>query len=172
VSLEVEWADVSADLGKIEVEAGDGAALAEIVARCAQGARLELGTALRVDGTWWCPLTSVRLLAICPAGETAALRSRLEEAAAAAAGSASVVDATNDHVAMLISGPGARELLARFCALDLRPRAMPVGGVRPGSVARTPGLVLREAEDRYLTLAGAALGEYLRTVVRVMPLAH
>ena len=32
-----------------------------------------------------------------------------------------------------------RELLARFCALDLRAQARPVGGFRPGSVARTPG---------------------------------
>ena len=42
---------------------------------------------------------------------------------------------------------------------------MPVGAFRPGSVARTPGMVLREAEDRYLMLFGAALGEYVWTVV-------
>ena len=42
---------------------------------------------------------------------------------------------------------------------------MPVGGFRPGSVARTPGYVLREDADRFLMLFGWALGEYLWTVV-------
>jgi len=41
----------------------------------------------------------------------------------------------------------------------------PVGGFRPGSVARTPGYVLREAEDRLLVMVGWALGEYLWQVV-------
>ena len=41
----------------------------------------------------------------------------------------------------------------------------PVHGFRPGSVARTPGFVLREDEERYLTLVGAALGQYVWTVV-------
>jgi hypothetical protein len=32
-------------------------------------------------------------------------------------------------------------------------------------VARTPAFVLREAEERYLVLFGAALGEYMWTVL-------
>ncbi len=42
---------------------------------------------------------------------------------------------------------------------------MPVGGFRPGSVARGPGAILREGEERYLMLFGAALGQYMWTVV-------
>jgi heterotetrameric sarcosine oxidase gamma subunit len=132
-------------LGKLEVHGSAGIAL-------------ELGTAMREGETWWCPVTRERTLAICPAGETAALRRRLEETAA-------VVEVTTAYAALAISGPFAREVFARFCAIDLRPAVMPVGAFRPGSVARTPGMVLREAEDRYLMLFGAALGEYMWTVV-------
>jgi heterotetrameric sarcosine oxidase gamma subunit len=138
------WTDVS-HLGKLEVHGSVGIAL-------------ELGTAMRDGETWWCPVTRDRTLVICQAGETAALRARLEE-------TAHVVEVTTAYAALAISGPLAREVFARFCALDLRPAVMPVGAFRPGSVARTPGMVLREAEDRYLMLFGAALGEYMWTVV-------
>jgi hypothetical protein len=40
-----------------------------------------------------------------------------------------------------------------------------VAGLRPGSIARQPGIVVREAENRYLFLFGWALGEYMWTVV-------
>jgi sarcosine oxidase gamma subunit len=56
-------------------------------------------------------------------------------------------------------------LLARFCAIDVRPHVMPVGAFRPGSVARTPGFVLRTSEDSLLLLVGWAFGEYLWDVV-------
>jgi hypothetical protein len=42
---------------------------------------------------------------------------------------------------------------------------MPVSAVRPGSVARTPAIVIRQAEERYLVLFGAALAEYMWSVV-------
>jgi hypothetical protein len=56
-------------------------------------------------------------------------------------------------------------VFARFTAIDLRSQSTPVHGFRPGSVARTPGAILREAEDRWLMLFGAALGSYVWTVV-------
>ena len=53
---------------------------------------------------------------------------------------------TAAYGALTIVGPLARETFARFCALDLRPQVTPVARAsRPGSVARTPGCVLREA---------------------------
>jgi heterotetrameric sarcosine oxidase gamma subunit len=76
-----------------------------------------------------------------------------------------LLDATSGLAAMALIGPGCRELLARFCAIDVRPAVTPVTGFRPGSVARTPGYLLCEREDQLLILVGWALGEYLWEVV-------
>jgi glycine cleavage system aminomethyltransferase T len=109
--------------------------------------KLKLGTAKRERKGWVCPLTKDRALVIGdPRGREG-------------------VDVTSGWAAMRIQGPLARELFARFCALDLRPHVTPPGAFRPGSVARTPGMVLHEGEDTYLALVGAALGDYLWTVV-------
>jgi glycine cleavage system aminomethyltransferase T len=107
------------------------------------------GTASRTDGAWWCPVTGDRTLVI------GATRGLAEDH----------VEVTTSLAALTVVGPLAREVFARFCAIDLRPRSMPVGAFRPGSVARTPGYVLREDEDRFLMLFGWALGEYMWTVV-------
>jgi heterotetrameric sarcosine oxidase gamma subunit len=159
----VGFADLSA-LGKIEVQAS-AAELAAIVAVASGGERLEPGRATRVEGAWWCPYTPERALVLCEPGATAGLRERLEDAAGAVQGLASVVDVTTGHGALAIAGPLARELFARCSAIDLRPQVTPVRGFRPGSVARVPGAILREAEGRYLMLFGAALGRYVWTVV-------
>jgi heterotetrameric sarcosine oxidase gamma subunit len=159
----VGFADLSS-LGKIEIQASP-AELAAIVAVGTGGERLELGRATRAAGAWWCPYTPERALVLCDAADAAALRERLDEAAGAVHGPASVVDVTTAHGALAIVGPLARELFARFTAIDLRPQVTPVRGFRPGSLARVPGAILHEAEERYLMLFGAALGRYVWSVV-------
>jgi heterotetrameric sarcosine oxidase gamma subunit len=154
----VGFADMS-HLGKIEVQAAAGE-LEAIV-----GASLELGTATRTDGGWLLPYTAERAIAICRTGARAGLLHALEDAAAGATGHTSVIDVTTTFGAMVITGPQARETFARFTAIDLRPAVLPVNGFRPGSVARTPGAILREDEDRFLMLFGSALGQYVWTVV-------
>ena len=153
----VGFADRS-HLGKIEVQA-DPADLARITGP------LELGVAARSEDTWWCPYAADRALAICEPDAVASLRNRLQQAAAEADGPASVVDVTTALAAITVAGPLGRELFARFTAADLRPEVTPVHGFRPVSVARTPGAILCEAEERWLMLFGAALGKYMWTVV-------
>jgi glycine cleavage system aminomethyltransferase T len=131
----VGFADLS-HLGKLEVHGAHD---------------LELGTSRSADGVWWCPYTAERVLVL---GERPALPD-LPDA----------VDVTTAFAALALVGPLARELFARFTALDLRDAVTPVNAFRPGSVARTPGAVLRQAGDRWLMLFGAALGQYMWTVV-------
>ena len=151
----VGFADVS-QLGKIEVQ-GDVAAIT--------GHDLELGRATRAEGAWWCPYSAQRAVVLCSPGDTVALRDHLTASAADANGLASVIDTSTSQGAISIIGPLARETFARFTAIDLRPQITPVHAFRPGSVARTGGAILCEAPDRYLMLFGAALGQYVWTVV-------
>ena len=151
----VGFADVS-HLGKIEIQ-GDVSAIT--------GHDLELGRALRAQDAWWCPYSAQRAVVLCAPGDTVALRDHLTASAADASGLSSVIDVTTSQGAMTIIGPLAREVFARFTAIDLRPQVTPPHAFRPGSVARTGGAILCEAPDRYLMLFGAAFGQYVWTVV-------
>ena len=159
----VGFADMS-HVWKMELQAG-AEDLAAMVSAATGGASLELGRATRAARAWWCPYSPTRAVVLSRSGDTAALRDHLTASAADANGLASVIDITAAQGAMVILGPFAREVFARFTAIDLRPQVTPVHGWRPGSVARTPGAILREAEDRWLMLFGAALGSYVWTVV-------
>jgi heterotetrameric sarcosine oxidase gamma subunit len=158
------WADVS-HLGKLELHVSEPDDLTAIVAQAADGATLELGSATRAADAWWLPLTADRAIVVSDAAALPGLRDRLEEAAANASRTVSVIDATCKYAALTLVGPLAREVFARFTAIDARESALPVGGFRPGSIARTPGMLVREGEDRFLFLFGWAVGHYMWTVV-------
>jgi heterotetrameric sarcosine oxidase gamma subunit len=162
----VAFADRS-DLTKLELQA-EPDTLAAIVREASDAALvLEPGLAARTPGAWWCPVTPARVLVLadCGADAGARVRGAIAEAATGAGGAVSVVDVTSGLAALTLAGPGSHELLARFCAIDVRPLVAPVNAFRPGSVARTPGYLLREREQRLLVLVGWALGEYLWEVV-------
>ena len=108
---------------------------------------LELGRATADGDATWLPMTATRALILGGDPPDGAL------------------DVTTAYAALRLAGPLARETFARFTAIDLRPQVTQPGDWRPGSVARTPGGILCEAEERYLMLFGAALGQYVWTVV-------
>jgi heterotetrameric sarcosine oxidase gamma subunit len=159
----VGFADRS-NMVKLELQ-GEPDTLAAIVAHVSGGLTIERGLAARSEGTWWCPVTPARMLVLSEPPFGSAVHAAVLEAMAQAPGTTTVADLTCGLAALCLIGPSARELLARFCALDVRPALTPIAGFRPGSVARTPGYVLVEAHDRLLLLVGWALGEYLWEVV-------
>jgi heterotetrameric sarcosine oxidase gamma subunit len=171
----VAFADRS-HLTKLEVQA-EPEVLAAVI-HAASGGAVGLGPrlAVRADGAWWCPVTPSRALVLADSEQDGGVRVRNAVTAAAANATSlvsvidatslvSVIDVTSGLAALTLAGPGSGELLARFCAIDVRLSVTPVCGFRPGSVARTPGYLLREREDRLLVLVGWALGEYLWEVV-------
>ena len=158
VSRAAGWADTS-HLAKLELQAEPD--VVEAISASNPSARFELGMAHRTDGAWWCPLAPSRLLVICEPSRFVSVRRQIEDAVGAAETPVSLVDVTTVFAALTIVGPLSREVFARFSALDLRPQKTPVGAVRPGSVARQPGLVVREDEDRFLMLFGWAVAEYV-----------
>jgi glycine cleavage system aminomethyltransferase T len=109
----------------------------------------ELGEAKREGDAWICQLTPTRALLL----------------GGAHTAPPEAVDVTTCFAALTIFGPQAREVIARFCALDLRPQVAPPGSFRPGSIARQPGMIVVEDEQRFLLLFGWAVGEYVWTVV-------
>ncbi|HEV7562946.1 MAG TPA: hypothetical protein VGO24_05540 [Solirubrobacterales bacterium] len=115
----------------------------------------ESGVARRADGAWHCPVAPGLGLAICEPDRGDATRASLD------GDGVRILDLSGALGALALAGPLAREVFARFCALDLRESRLPVGGFRPGSVARTPGYVLREADERFLMVFGSAYGNYV-----------
>jgi glycine cleavage system aminomethyltransferase T len=109
----------------------------------------ELGEAKREGDAWICQLTPTRALLL--GGDHPS--------------PPDAVDVTTCFAALTIFGPQARETIARFCALDLRPQIAPPGSFRPGSIARQPGMILVQDHERFLLLFGWAVGEYMWTVV-------
>jgi len=154
-------ADVS-HLGKLELRADVGVTSA-IVAELTKDGALALGRAILHDEVWWCPMTMSRVLAITPPERTPEIRDRLE-AAASAAPFASVVEMTAAYGSNVVTGPLSRETFARSMALDLRPDHFGEGDFAPVSVARTPGMMLRQGGDRFLHLFGAGFAHYVWTV--------
>jgi sarcosine oxidase subunit gamma len=97
---------------------------------CTSAARDQIG-ALWLGPDQW--------LLTCPAAEVPGLLAALREALTGV--HAAITDVSDGRVAFHITGPSAREVLAKGCALDLHPRAFPPGRCAQSLLAKAAVLI-------------------------------
>jgi sarcosine oxidase, subunit gamma len=141
--------------------------LRELPLRAQVNVRAELpglpgpGTALR-DGertTLW--LGPDEWLVTGPPGTAAAIERDLRDAVGASGGWGAVTDVSAQRTTLELSAPGARDVLAKGCSLDLHPRAFGPGRCAGTDLARAK-VVLHQVDARptYELLVAASFAAY------------
>ncbi|BEP15577.1 sarcosine oxidase subunit gamma family protein [Acidothermaceae bacterium B102] len=100
-------------------------------------------------------------LVVAPAGRSDELGASLRSAIGAERGA--VTDVSAQRTAVVLRGPGARELLAKGCSIDLHPRVSPRGTCVQTLLAQT-GVTLVVHDDTasdFLLLVRASFAVYL-----------
>ena len=98
-------------------------------------------------------------LLLAPAGEANAVFAALENATAGLPHS--LVDVTHRQVALSVSGPDARELLASGCPLDLAPESCPVGMCTRTLFAKAEVVLWRRSAEEYHLETGRSFSGYV-----------
>ena len=98
-------------------------------------------------------------LLLAPAGEGNAVFATLEKAMAGLPHS--LVEVTHRQVAISVSGPGARELLASGCPLDLAPECYPVGMCTRTLFAKAEVVLWRRSAEEYHLESGRSFSGYV-----------
>jgi sarcosine oxidase subunit gamma len=98
-------------------------------------------------------------LLLCADGTTAAAIDALR--AALSGRHAAVVDVGESRRAWRLSGPAARDVLARGCALDLHPREFAPGAVAQTRLARAEVILHRSTEDGFDIYVARSFADYL-----------
>jgi sarcosine oxidase subunit gamma len=75
---------------------------------------------------------------------------------------AAAVDVSANRVAFELSGPGAADVLARGCSLDLHPSAFPPGRCAQTLVARAQVILFRADEETFQLLVRPSFAGYLQ----------
>lgn len=140
------------DLGKFELR-GESGAVEQLVGQLT-GGRVSSGESLLAADAWWCSVSDAHVVALCDAGNTAALRTALQDAARWAPG-ATVVDSTLRLAAIGLLGPATGALLD-----DISGSEPPLGEVSAPAfdvtmLAAVPVMLLRASDSRAVILTEA-----------------
>ena len=98
-------------------------------------------------------------LLLAPAADGNAVLAALENAMAGLPHS--LVEVTHRQVALSVSGPGARELLASGCPLDLAPERYPVGMCTRTLFAKAEVVLWRQSAEEYHLETGRSFSGYV-----------
>ena len=127
---------------------GAAAAVAEDRRGARRRGRARAGPGGAADGVWWCPITPERVLAVTPPERTASVRDELDRGRVGA--TPLRLGDRADHALRLERGrraARARDVRPQHGARPAPASASSAASFAPVSVARTPGMVLRERDD-------------------------
>ncbi|CCG08929.1 sarcosine oxidase subunit gamma [Pararhodospirillum photometricum] len=114
----------------------------------------------QADGALVARLSAGEVLILDPPGAALGLSARLTQAWGWEAGLCFPVPRQDTHAWFRLAGPALPALMAKLCAVDLRPRAFADGAVAQTSVARHSAIVVRDGGAFHL-LADSASAETL-----------
>lgn len=130
-------------------------------------AEQELGQPLPVEPNTFsvgehrvCWLGPDEWLVVTPVAAAADLAQRLENALSSC--HAAVNDISGGHVALLLEGPGCRDLLARGCTLDLHPRVFRAGDCAQSGLAKANVFIaLLDDPPGFMVVVRRSFADYL-----------
>ncbi len=104
------------------------------------------------------------LLVMCPYADAPARTTELREALGTL--HALAVNVSNARAVFRMSGPGAREALAKLCPLDLSPAAFPPGTFRRTRLAQIPAALWAESDDTLRLICFRSVAQYAFDVMK------
>lgn len=104
------------------------------------------------------------LLLLCPYEQVPAM---LDKATASlGAAHALAVDVSDARALFSVSGPAAREVLAKLCPVDLSPEAFAPGAIRRTRMAQVAAAIWLESEDSFRVICFRSVADYAFNVLK------
>ena len=120
-------------------------------------ARGKTGTAL-----WMSP---DELMLLCPYAEVDATLDKVTAALGTA--HALAVDVSDARAMLSVSGPAAREVLAKLCPVDLAPGVFAPGMVRRSRMAQVPAAIWMEGDQSFRVICFRSVARYAFDLLKV-----
>jgi len=144
------------DLSSKPVKAAVTAAIGAKVPGQREVVQGKTGTAL-----WMSP---DELLLLCPYDQVAATLDKV--IAALGNAHALAVDVSDARALFSVSGPAAREVLAKLCPVDLSPAAFAPGAIRRTRMAQVAAAIWLEGEDSFRVICFRSVADYAFNVLK------
>ena len=105
------------------------------------------------------------IMLLCPYGEVDATLDKVTAALGTA--HALAVDVSDARAMLTISGPAAREVLAKLCPVDLAPGAFGPGMVRRTRMAQVPAAIWTEDDQSFRVICFRSVARYAFDLLKV-----
>ena len=111
-----------------------------------------------------CWMSPDEMLLVFPYGEAGARQAAMAKALGAA--HSLVADVSDARAMLRVSGPNAREVLAKLSPVDLSPGAFGVGDLRRSRIAQVAAAYWMDAEDSFRIVCFRSVAEYVYGVLK------